>query len=951
LRGGLWQVSTLNLLSKSVYRTDLLQNQSRSSACTAWHRAFRLRQARRYTNGSGPNNTAPKPFVPGAGFGGTGWGGIKPGGGVAAPLIRKTNVAEDGLLPHEREVRERERAAREAEEARQRAVREAEEARQRAIREAAEAKERVEREAKEAKEREAKKAAEAFWAKAEAEAAAKKRGDEAAIIPPRPRLDPNQGRFGDGGLIRRVAMPDPPQRPPPPPRSTTPANEEWGHMRRRQRPGQQEGDFRRLDWRSTGTDNRSTTPDSAWSRFENMLSQPDRAPPPREFRRHVIAPREPINPNLRSEEPINPNLRPPEPSEPRFYDRPAEPSRRWTDRAPKPKPRRYKSGEPQDEFDDESYQEQRRRRREFLLALAALSFLAAANAGPMPIFLPEYISIANLAEALGVKQQIFLNQLEELGFEDVSAESIMTGETAALVAQEYGFEPTVDSGESVDLKPAPPPEDPSSLPPRPPVVTIMGHVDHGKTTLLDYLRKSSVAASEHGGITQHIGAFAVKLSGGKQITFLDTPGHAAFLTMRQRGANVTDIVILVVAADDSVKPQTVEALKHARAAKVPIIVAINKVDKESARVDMVKSDLANNGVEIEDFGGDVQVVCVSGKTGLGMEDLEDAILSLSEVLDLRSEQEGLAVGWVLESSVKSIGRAATVLVKRGTLRKGDYIVAGKVFAKIRVLRSEAGVEIEEAPPGTPVEILGWRDLPDAGDQVLQAPDEDKARSAVDYRIELSERGEAVAQMAAQDVDKREKEREKAAAEEVADDVDAEVKDETPGTTIVNFLVRGDVHGSVEAVCASVMEVGNNEVRPRILTSAVGSIAESDVEYAALTGSAIINFNNPVPEHIKRLADESGVKIMDYNVIYHLVDAIKDKLSEKLKPNISIRVLGEAEVLQLFPINIKRRQFKNIAGCRIRNGVVTRNSKYRVIRKGIKVFEGKIYMKTKVTDSG
>ncbi|MDB5910470.1 MAG: Initiation factor 2, partial [Massilia sp.] len=275
----------------------------------------------------------------------------------------------------------------------------------------------------------------------------------------------------------------------------------------------------------------------------------------------------------------------------------------------------------------------------------------------------------------------------------------------------------------------------------------------------------------------------------------------------------------------------------------------------------------------------------------------------------------------------------------------------KVFAKIRVLRSEAGVEIEEAPPGTPVEILGWRDLPDAGDQVLQAPDEDKARSAVDYRIELSERGEAVAQMAAQDVDKREKEREKAAAEEVADDVDAEVKDETPGTTIVNFLVRGDVHGSVEAVCASVMEVGNNEVRPRILTSAVGSIAESDVEYAALTGSAIINFNNPVPEHIKRLADESGVKIMDYNVIYHLVDAIKDKLSEKLKPNISIRVLGEAEVLQLFPINIKRRQFKNIAGCRIRNGVVTRNSKYRVIRKGIKVFEGKIYMKTKVTDSG
>jgi translation initiation factor IF-2 len=716
-------------------------------------------------------------------------------------------------------------------------------------------------------------------------------------------------------------------------------------MRRRERPGQKDGDFKRLDWRNKAADNESKTPDSAWSRFENMLSKPDRAPTPRESptRKYDHTPRErPLNPNLsRREEPINPNLRAQAPpaEQPQASDRPAEPSKRWTERPSKPKPRRYKSGEPQDDFDDQSYQEQRRRRKEEKERRKREKELAAANAGPVPIFLPEYISIANLADALGVKQHIFLKQLEELGFEDITAESIMTGETAALVAQEYGFEPTVDSGESVDLKPRPPPEDPSSLPPRPPVVTIMGHVDHGKTTLLDYLRKSSVAASEHGGITQHIGAFSVKLSGGKQITFLDTPGHAAFLTMRQRGANVTDVVILVVAADDSVKPQTIEALRHARAAKVPTIVAINKVDKESARIDMVKSDLANNGVEIEDFGGDVQVVCVSGRTGQGMDDLEDAILSLSEVLDLRAEPDGMAEGWVLESSVKPVGRAATVLVKRGTLRKGDYIVAGEVFAKIRVLRSEAGVEVEEAPPGTPVEILGWRDLPDAGDMVLQAPDEDKARSAVDYRTELSERGEAVAQMAAQDVDKREKEKKKAAAEEADEDGSEETKDAPPGTTVINFLVRGDVHGSVEAVCASIMEVGNNEVRPRILTSAVGSITESDVEYAGLTGSAIVNFNINIPDHIKHMADESGVKIMDYNVIYHLVDAIKDRLSAELKPTLSTRVLGEAEVLQLFPINLKGRRFKNIAGCRIRNGLVTRNAKYRVMRKGVKVFEG------------
>ena len=915
----------------------MYQNQSRSAACTAWQRAFRLRQARRYTNGSGPNSSPPKPFVSGTAFGGSGWGGIKPAGAAETPLIRKTNVADDGLLPHERAARERERAAREAEQARERAVREA-----------AEAKERVDRELKEAKEREAKRAAEAFWAKAGLQAEARKRGDEAPRIPPRPHFQPRSENADDRGLIRRVAAPDSPQRAPPPPRPAG-AKEEWGHMRRRERPRQNENDFRRLDWRNTSADTESKTPDSTWSRFENMLSQPDRAPPPREFsiRKYDIAPRAPHNPNLaQRDEPVNPNLRQgPPSSEPRSYDRPAEPSKRWTDRPSKPKPRRYKSGNPEDDdFDDESYHEQRRRRREEKERRKREKELALANAGPIPMFLPEYISIANLADALGVKQHIFLRQLEELGFEDVSAESIMTGETAALVAQEYGFEPTVDSGESVDLKPRPPPEDPSSLPPRPPVVTIMGHVDHGKTTLLDYLRKSSVAASEHGGITQHIGAFSVKLSGGKQITFLDTPGHAAFLSMRQRGANVTDVVILVVAADDSVKPQTVEALKHARAAKVPIIVAINKVDKESARVDMVKSDLANNGVEIEDFGGDVQVVCVSGKTGQGMGDLEDAILSLSEVLDLRAETDGMAEGWVLESSVKPVGRAATVLVKRGTLRKGDYIVAGEVFAKIRVLRSEAGVEVEEAPPGTPVEILGWRDLPDAGDMVLQAPDEDRARSAVDYRIELSERGEAVAQMAAQDVDKREKEREKAAAaaaaaEEADEQADGEGKEEAPGTTIVNFLVRGDVHGSVEAVCASVMEVGNNEVRPRILTSAAGSINESDVEYAALTGSTIINFNLPIPDHIKQMADDSGVKIMDYNVIYHLVDAIKDKLSEKLKPTISTRVLGEAEVLQLFPINIRGRRTKNIAGCRIRNGLVTRNAKYRVMRKGVKVFEG------------
>jgi translation initiation factor IF-2 len=534
-----------------------------------------------------------------------------------------------------------------------------------------------------------------------------------------------------------------------------------------------------------------------------------------------------------------------------------------------------------------------------------------------------------------VKQDLFLRQLEELGFENITQESIMTGETAALVAQEYGFEPSVDIGEGVDLRPRPAPADPSTLPPRPPVVTIMGHVDHGKTTLLDYLRKSSVAAQEHGGITQHIGAFSVKMSSGKQITFLDTPGHAAFLTMRQRGAHVTDIVILVVAADDSVKPQTIEALKHARASKVPIIVAINKVDKEGARIDLVKSDLAKNGVEIEDYGGDVQVVCVSGKTGQGMGDLEENIITLSEILDMRAETDGMAEGWVLESSVKPIGRVATVLVKRGTLRTGDCIVAGKVWGKVRVLRNEAGVEITEAPPGTPVEILGWRELPDAGDQVLQAPDEGKAKDAAHYRIENSEREKAVAEMTRVEQEKRERER----AAEADGDEDSPATDPETGPKIINFVVKGDVHGSVEAVCASVEEIGSNEVRPRILRSAPGQITESDVEHAATSGSIIINFNNPIPSHIKGMADGAGVKILDHNIIYHLTDDIRGTLSEHLTPLLSTKVVGEAEVLQVFPINLKGRVFKNIAGCRVRNGQVTRNAKYRVLRRGEKVFEG------------
>ncbi|PHH88024.1 hypothetical protein CDD83_8084 [Cordyceps sp. RAO-2017] len=572
---------------------------------------------------------------------------------------------------------------------------------------------------------------------------------------------------------------------------------------------------------------------------------------------------------------------------------------------------------------------------------------AKEDDAPIPIFVPEFISTGRLAQALKQRPNHFLHDMEEMGFENVTLDTIMTGETAALVAMEYGYDPTVDNGSQRDLRPRPPPEVVSSLPERPPVVTIMGHVDHGKTTLLDWLRKSSIAAQEHGGITQHIGAFVVKMSSGRPITFLDTPGHAAFLSMRQRGANVTDMVVLVVAADDSVMPQTIEAMKHATAAKVPIIVAINKIDKEDARVDQVKADLARHGVQIEDYGGDVQVACVSGKTGQGMDDLEENITTLSEVLDVRAETDGLAEGWVLESSVKQDGKVATILVKRGTLRPGDFIVAGKSWARVRVLRNEAGSELKEAPPGTPVEVLGWRILPPAGELVLQAPNEDKARMAVEYRLEIANREESSVQLAEHEQRLRDKAaaeaaKAKAEAEDEADaDAMAEPKAAEPTMLYQNFIVKADVVGSAEAVCGSIMELGNNEVRPRVLRSSAGQVSEYDVDYAASSNGIIINFNMAILPHIRQRAESAKVKILNHSVIYHVVDEAKAALSDLLPLKISHRVLGEADVLQIFSINIRKRIMKNIAGCRVRNGTIKSTSRIKVLRKGDTIYDGLI----------
>ena len=573
-----------------------------------------------------------------------------------------------------------------------------------------------------------------------------------------------------------------------------------------------------------------------------------------------------------------------------------------------------------------------------------------AMSPPTPIYLPEFISVSNLAGVLKVRIEDFIRKMKDLGFEETNNDHVLDAETAGLVAAEFNFEPIVEQAEKQDLLPRSPAEDKSVLPPRPPVVTIMGHVDHGKTTLLDYLRKSSVAASENGGITQHIGAFSVPMPGGRLITFLDTPGHEAFLSMRKRGANVTDIVILVVAADDSVKPQTIEAIRHAQAAKVPMIVAVNKIDKGDSNVERVKQDLTRYSVEIEDYGGDTQVVCVSGKTGQGMKELEDAAVALADILDMRSETDGQAEGWVLEATTKKAGRVATVLVRRGTLRPGDILVAGTSWARVRSVRNEAGVMLESAGPGTPVEIDGWREQPAAGDEVLQALDEQQAKAVIDYRLASFERTQLATDVAAVnearrlEQEKREKQERAAEVAEANPDVAAtstegQSSPSTPSFQEVFFVVKADVSGSVEAVTDAVSALGNSEVRPHILRTGVGPVTEFDIDHAAVAQGHIISFNTTVDGNIQRMAEAKDVRILDRSIIYRLVDDVKAKLSEKLPNTVTQKVLGEAEIAQIFEINTKGRIKVPFAGCKVRNGVIGRNSKVRVLRGKEVIYDG------------
>ena len=587
-----------------------------------------------------------------------------------------------------------------------------------------------------------------------------------------------------------------------------------------------------------------------------------------------------------------------------------------------------------------------------------------AKATKQHIQIPQFISVERLAQSLKVRLDVLIAELEEEGFEGARYDNILDSETSSMIAELHGFEVNVErTSLTKDLIARPAATDKSLLSPRPPIVTIMGHVDHGKTTILDWLRKTSVVESEHGGITQHIGAFSFMMPGSqKQITFLDTPGHAAFLEMRRRGANVTDIVVLVVAADDSVKPQTIEAIKHALDAKVPIIVAINKVDKGESNVERVKQDLSQHDITVEDWGGEYQAVPVSGKTGQGMKELEEAILLLAEVSDFRAESTGPTEGWVIESKVTSAGRVATILVKRGTLRPGDIIVAGSTWSRVRTLRTDSGGLVDEAGPGIPVQVDGWRGDPDAGMEVLQAENEDHAKQVVDLRKERIEASQAATDMAAITVSRNEEAEARALVlEEEAEkrrnfiatrhgkrryvaaiDNEGWIERTESGPRKINFIIKADVAGSVEAIEAAVSSIGNHEIVANVIHSAPGQLTEFDITHLAATGETgyLITFNQPIDPNISALATSNGLQVLNHNIIYKVTDQVTSILTEALPPLISQKVLGEAEIGQVFEITMKRGKIK-VAGCKVTNGIISRTNKVRVLRGGETVYTGTV----------
>ena len=531
--------------------------------------------------------------------------------------------------------------------------------------------------------------------------------------------------------------------------------------------------------------------------------------------------------------------------------------------------------------------------------------------------LPEAITVAELANRMAERTTDVIKALMRMGVMATQNQTL-DADTAELIVEEFGHRVARVSDADVEQVIDTEADRPEDLVPRPPIVTIMGHVDHGKTSLLDAIRKANVVAGEAGGITQHIGAYQVRTDGGQVLTFLDTPGHAAFTSMRARGAQVTDIVVLVVAADDAVMPQTVEAIAHAKAAGVPMIVAINKVDKYGADPQKVRTDLLQHEVVVEAMSGEVQDVEVSAKTGQGLDNLLEAIALQAEVLELRANPDRSASGAVIEAKL-DIGRGpvATVLVQNGTLRKGDIFVVGESWGKVRALVDDKGNTVAEAGPSVPVEVLGLAATPQAGDVLNVVETEAQAREIADYRAAVT--------------------REKRAAAGAATSLEqlmARAKADAAGAELA-LVVKADVQGSAEAIVQALEKIGNEEVRVRVLHSGVGAITESDVTLAEASKAPVIGFNVRANAAARAAANQKGVEVRYYSIIYDLVDDIRAAASGLLKDEVRERFIGYARILEVFKVS----GVGKVAGCLVTEGVARKSAGVRLLRDDVVIHEG------------
>ncbi|HWA88404.1 MAG TPA: translation initiation factor IF-2 [Rhizomicrobium sp.] len=544
--------------------------------------------------------------------------------------------------------------------------------------------------------------------------------------------------------------------------------------------------------------------------------------------------------------------------------------------------------------------------------------IQAQPAGPREVTIPETITVAELANRMARRAVDVIKVLMKNGMMATVNDTI-DADTAELVAAEYGHtvKRVAESDVLEGLKGGA--DEDAELLSRPPVVTVMGHVDHGKTSLLDALRKTDVVSGEAGGITQHIGAYQVTLKSGQKITFLDTPGHAAFTAMRARGAKVTDMVILVVAADDGVMPQTIEAIAHTKAAHVPMIVAINKIDKGDSNPNRVKTELLQYEVQVEDMGGDTQAVEVSATKGINLDKLEEAILLQAEVLDLKANPNRPAEGAVVEAKLdRGRGPVATVLVQRGTLKVGDIVVAGSEWGRVRVLQNDRGETVPTAGPATPVEVLGLSGAPEAGDEFVVVESDARAREVTEYRAR-----------------KRREARQASSSRQTLDQL---LKTRSTGEKrLLPIVLKADVQGSAEAIQGALSKLSTDEVGAQVLQSGVGGITESDIILAHASGAAVIGFNVRADKLARERAKRDNVEIRYYNIIYNVVDDIKAALSGMLEPELREKFLGNAEILEVFSIS----KVGKVAGCRVTEGVVRRGAKVRLIRDNVVIHEGEL----------